>query len=68
MEREREAVVIDNGSDSCRVGIAGDDSPTATIPSVIQIPGSHKLHYPVENGIVSDWGAMEKIWHKCYYK
>ena len=26
-----------------------------------------ELKYPVENGIVTDWIAMEKIWHHTFY-
>jgi actin-related protein len=28
--------------------------------------GILKLEYPIENGIVSNWEHMEKIWHHCY--
>ena len=32
------AVVIDNGSGSCKVGISGDDAPRATITTVVGKP------------------------------
>merc|ERR1719379_966794 len=25
------------------------------------------LSYPIEHGVVTNWGAMEKIWHHVYY-
>ena len=28
---------------------------------------THKLIYPVKNGIVENWDLMEKFWHKCIY-
>jgi len=32
------AVVIDNGSGMCKAGIAGDDTPRATFPSIVGRP------------------------------
>lgn len=32
------AVVIDNGSGFCKVGISGDDAPRATISTVVGRP------------------------------
>ncbi|KAF9548466.1 actin [Mortierella hygrophila] len=29
--------------------------------------GILSLNYPIENGIVTDWDAMEKIWHHTFY-
>jgi len=25
------------------------------------------LHYPIANGIVSDWNQMEMVWHHTFY-
>jgi actin-related protein len=33
-----DAVVIDNGSDTCKAGLAGDDSPSAVFPSIVGRP------------------------------
>ncbi|KAK3843881.1 MAG: actin family [Linnemannia gamsii] len=35
MEDEAGALVIDNGSDMCKVGFAGDDAPRAVFPSIV---------------------------------
>lgn len=31
----QEAIVIDNGSEKCRMGFAGEDGPRADFPSVV---------------------------------
>jgi actin len=35
---ENAAVVIDNGSGMCKAGIAGDDAPRTSFPSVVGRP------------------------------
>ncbi|XP_072043843.1 actin, cytoplasmic 3-like isoform X1 [Amphiura filiformis] len=86
-EDEPTVVVIDNGTGSCKAGIAGDDLPKFEFPSYIGTPRHQNflkelgnkdtfigdeaqtkrsmlsLKYPIEHGIVTDWDAMEKIWH-----
>lgn len=37
-EQSTPAVVIDNGSGMCKAGIAGDDAPRATFPSIVGRP------------------------------
>jgi len=32
------AIVIDNGSGMCKAGIAGDDAPRASFPSIVGRP------------------------------
>jgi len=32
------ALVVDNGSGMCKAGIAGDDAPSASFPSVVGRP------------------------------
>ncbi|KAL3875061.1 hypothetical protein ACJMK2_037999 [Sinanodonta woodiana] len=85
------AVVIDNGSDICKAGIAGNDSPRAFFPAITGRPrydvaaarigykdfyvGDEaqskreilSIKYPIERGIVTDWGDMERIWHHTLY-
>ena len=42
---QHSTVVVDNGSDTCKVGFAGDDDPRATIPSVtghFRVPSGRK--------------------------
>jgi actin-related protein 3 len=28
---------------------------------------NHRLYYPLENGIISNWDLMEKFWHQSLY-
>lgn len=37
-ETEQSAIVIDNGSGMCKAGIAGDDAPRASFPSIVGRP------------------------------
>ena len=37
-EEQNAAVIIDNGSGMCKAGIAGDDAPRATFPSIVGRP------------------------------
>uniref|UniRef100_A0A914DAM8 Actin n=1 Tax=Acrobeloides nanus TaxID=290746 RepID=A0A914DAM8_9BILA len=88
---EHVALVIDNGSGTCKAGFAGDGAPRAVLPSIIGSPreglrrsidgpedlfigdraqskrGILTLKYPIENGVVTNWDAMEKIWHHIFY-
>jgi len=38
MADEQQAVVIDNGSGMCKAGIAGDDAPRSSFPSIVGRP------------------------------
>lgn len=38
------ALVIDNGSETCKVGFAGDDNPRAVFPSIVGHP-KHTVSY-----------------------
>ena len=38
MDEEVTAVVIDNGSGTCKAGFAGDDAPRASFPAVVGRP------------------------------
>jgi actin len=37
-EEQTAAIVIDNGSGMCKAGIAGDDAPRASFPSLVGRP------------------------------
>jgi actin-related protein len=38
MSEEIPSVIIDNGSGMCKAGIAGDDAPRNTFPSIVGRP------------------------------
>ncbi len=63
-----------------QAGFAGDDAPRVIFPSIVgrtilktyigdEVPmhGDLTLKYPIERGLVTDWDAMEKIWHHAFY-
>ncbi|XP_058017414.1 actin-related protein T2-like [Ahaetulla prasina] len=76
------AVIIDNGSGSCKAGISGETEPKSIVPSVvghfrekpeeIYIGGGALakkgalLNYPVQRGIISSWDDMEKLLRYIY--
>ncbi|CAG0901678.1 unnamed protein product [Cyprideis torosa] len=74
-------VVIDNGSDTCKVGFAGSQAPTSVFPSsctgrdnefVMVSRGQNNdfedfLTYPIQKGIVTNWNDLEHIWHHIFY-
>lgn len=37
-QQEAQAVVLDNGSDTCKAGFSGDDAPRVVVPSVVGRP------------------------------
>jgi len=76
-------VVVDCGSSICKVGLAGDETPTV-FPTVMgramhaqKVFVGHealanrnvvdRLVYPVERGMVVDWDSMEFIWRHIFY-
>ncbi|XP_078690965.1 actin, cytoplasmic 1-like [Branchiostoma floridae x Branchiostoma belcheri] len=88
------AVVIDNGSGTCKVGFSGEEVPLSIFPSVVGRPrglaqtskshteskenyvvgdeaiskrGTLAVKYPVEQGVITNWDDMEKIWHHTFY-
>ncbi|EOB11592.1 actin, partial [Nosema bombycis CQ1] len=38
MEKNVQAIVVDNGSGVCKAGFAGDDAPRAVFPSIVGVP------------------------------
>ena len=53
IDDDTEVLVIDNGSASCKAGLAGEDAPTINFPSMIGKP-RHEVRITI-NGFV--WGG-----------
>jgi len=77
VEKEKPAVVIDNGLEMCKAGFAGDEYPKVVFSSIIdqkevydeeaqvkQKRGVLSLKFP---NITSNWDDLEKIWHRCFF-
>jgi len=62
-DSDAQAVVIDNGSSFIKAGFAGDDALRAIFAPTI----AHQSKCPIERGIITDWEAMEKVWHHTFY-
>lgn len=75
-------VVIDNGSQTCKAGFAGDQNPTVIVNSFNGIdPQTNdvyisndayskadilNLKYPINHRIITNWEDMEKIWNYIF--
>ncbi|XP_013077417.2 uncharacterized protein LOC106063566 [Biomphalaria glabrata] len=71
------AIVVDNGSDSCKVGLAREDLPASVFPSTVARDANKvsfvgqkaidrisdlELHYPIKRGLITNWDDMEVLW------
>jgi len=77
MDGFEETLVVDNGSDTMRLGVAGERKPIDCFPTVITDDGRvgkaaqeqrelTALNHPIEKGIITDFDAWEKLWfHGC---
>jgi actin-related protein len=64
-----QVVVINNGSLRTRVGLSGDDEPSATFRNNAYDSLPHKNEHPqclIERGLVTNWEEIEKIWQHCF--
>ncbi|XP_059144125.1 actin-like [Physella acuta] len=59
-------LVIDNGSNTCKAGFAGDDVPSVTFSSLVS-----RRRFEVREfrpGVVVNWDDAEYIWKRVYNK
>ena len=56
-----QAVVVDNGSDKCKAGFAGDDAPRSVFPSIVGRP-RHRVNMCGFNVIIIQISRHE---HNC---
>uniref|UniRef100_A0A7S4K036 Actin n=1 Tax=Paramoeba aestuarina TaxID=180227 RepID=A0A7S4K036_9EUKA len=81
-DEELGAICIDPGSYMIKAGFAGDDAPRNVFPSLLGRHGKESyyigdeaqakrgilsLQYPIEQGRVTNWDDMEKIYHYTFY-
>ncbi|KAJ7306423.1 hypothetical protein JRQ81_009772 [Phrynocephalus forsythii] len=76
------AIVIDNGTKSCKAGISGSTKPRSVTESVVGrfeenaeacYVGKRSLakkgillNYPIKRGIITHWEDMEELWDYIY--
>ena len=66
------AIVIDVGSCWTRGGEAGNDRPTAVIPSFTATTDDQKsksissIKYPIKHGIITNKDDVELLWHNLF--
>ena len=81
MQNQRNKIVIDHGSYSCKYGISGYGKPEGKIKSQIIYDKKtmkymiankdeieDELYYPIKNGIIQDFDKMKIIWDEIFYK
>jgi len=84
VERYNVPIVMDNGSEFMKVGLAGEDTPRSVFPSIVGYKEGEntpyfgekaqeqqdllKIIHPIQRGIINDWGEMEKIWDYTFSK
>ncbi|KAJ5733423.1 hypothetical protein N7493_002209 [Penicillium malachiteum] len=56
-------LIIDTGSFRTKAGFAGDDAPRALFP----ISNGERLINLIQNGTVTDWDALSKLYHDAFY-
>ncbi|KAJ5621257.1 hypothetical protein N7528_006040 [Penicillium herquei] len=69
-------LVVDTGSFRTKAGFSGDDAPRALFPTVIgnshvgdeAISNGERLINLIQNGTVTDWDALEKLYRYSFYK
>jgi len=40
---------------------------TGTQDDMSDVSTTHKIQFPVKNGIIDDWNSMEELWQTCIY-
>ena len=85
-------IIMDNGTDTTRVGFSSENLPKYTFPTILAYPkfsccpinwnkqvffiakefevrkGILNPYYPIENGIITKWEEMEKLWGATFQK
>lgn len=80
---ESRAIIIDNGSRTCKAGFAGDVIPKYIINSFVGTDPKTKdtyvsddayskadllnIEYPIDHRIIQNWDDMEKIWYYIFH-
>ncbi|KAJ7472742.1 actin 1 [Mycena latifolia] len=83
MDDNAAGLVIDNGSGTIKAGFAGEDAPYSVFPCIVGRSGFHDKCYvggeaqakrgilglrcPIDEGVITNWFNMEKLWHHTFY-
>eukprot|EP01084_Bolivina_argentea_P032906 60902_1 len=65
-----QSLVCDIGSSNIKIGFTGDDAPKTLMQHTsgcIDIADQQQLQYPIENGIITDWNNMERIFQHIFH-
>ncbi|KAJ6014989.1 hypothetical protein N7540_009580 [Penicillium herquei] len=73
---DAQPLVIDTGSFRTKAGFSGDDAPRVLLPTVVSdsyvgdeaISKGEPLISIIQNGTVTDWDALFKLYHYTFYK
>eukprot|EP00917_Polyrhabdina_sp_WS-2016_P025091 GHVP01054053.1.p1 GENE.GHVP01054053.1~~GHVP01054053.1.p1 ORF type:complete len:387 (+),score=68.04 GHVP01054053.1:152-1312(+) len=74
--------VIDNGTGYTKMGFAGSNEPLFVVPTTMSATldlsecvigdsenhrtDKHQMIYPIRNGQINDWDAIERYWERCF--
>lgn len=76
---DEQAAIIDCGSLFTRVGLSGDEEPSAVFRTMVhnqtqvgdEVPETYddvNISFPVQGGTIVNWDQIELVWKYCFSK